>query len=80
MDLWPIEGATMSTYHRGPPFRAEHLGSLLRPDYLLKKRREVSEGKAPEAELQPVEDKAINEVVEMQQSVGLRPISDGEYR
>lgn len=70
----------MSTTRRGPPFRAEHLGSLLRPESLLEKRREVQHDKITKVELQSVEDQAINEVVDMQQSVGLQPISDGEYR
>jgi hypothetical protein len=66
--------------HRNPPFRAEHLGSLLRPDELLQVRASLDQGKASEAELKKVEDKAIDQIVEEQKKIGLRAITDGEYR
>lgn len=65
---------------RNPPFRAEHLGSLLRPAYLLEKRAAFENGKASAAELQEVEDKAVKEVVQMQRDLGFHAVSDGEYR
>ncbi|KAF2444634.1 UROD/MetE-like protein [Karstenula rhodostoma CBS 690.94] len=66
-----------SPLHRNPPFRAEHLGSLKRPQYLLDAR--YKEGKS-DAELQPLEDKAITDIVKTQQDLGFHAISDGEYR
>jgi len=66
--------------HRSPPFRAEHLGSLLRPDDLLKTRDAVSKGTATENELTAVEDTSINDIVELQFKLGFRAVSDGEYR
>ena len=70
----------MTQAPRNPPFRAEHLGSLLRPDYLLQKRGEVDSGQATEADLKPLEDKAISEAVQLQKELGFHAVSDGEYR
>ncbi|KAF1962302.1 5-methyltetrahydropteroyltriglutamate-homocysteine methyltransferase [Byssothecium circinans] len=68
----------MSTQlHRNPPFRAEHLGSLKRPQDLLDAR--YKENKTTE-QLKPLEDEAIKEIVKTQQDLGFRAISDGEYR
>ncbi|KAL5373954.1 hypothetical protein PMIN06_008458 [Paraphaeosphaeria minitans] len=67
----------MSTLHRNPPFRAEHLGSLKRPQSLLDAR--YKEGKSDE-ELRPLEDKAIADIVKTQRDLGFHAISDGEYR
>jgi methionine synthase II (cobalamin-independent) len=63
--------------HRNPPFRAEHLGSLKRPQYLLDARYKDNKS---DAELKPLEDKAINDIVTAQKELGFRGISDGEYR
>ena len=57
-----------------PPFRAEHLGSLLRPKDLLQKRSDVGAGKATAAELEAVEDKAIREVVQLQKDCGFHAV------
>ncbi|KAL2357306.1 hypothetical protein BJ546DRAFT_438579 [Cryomyces antarcticus] len=65
---------------RNPPFRAEHLGSLLRPKDLLQKRAAVDKKQAQASELTPVEDNAIKEIVQAQIDCGFRPITDGEYR
>jgi len=71
----------MSTkLHRNPPFRAEHLGSLLRSEELLKVRHEVDAGKAKSSELEPIEDKDIKEIVDLQLKLGYHAITDGEYR
>ena len=71
----------MSTkLHRNPPFRAEHLGSLLRPEDLLKKRADVDKGVAEIGDLKPLEDDAVKEIVDLQIKLGFHPISDGEYR
>ena len=69
-----------SASHRNPPFRAEHLGSLLRPEELLKTRTEVDNGKAQQQQLTSVEDTAVKNIVETQIKLGFHPITDGEYR
>ena len=66
--------------HRNPPFRAEHLGSLLRPSNLLEVRAGIDKGTNKEADLKPVEDEAVKEIVDLQLKLGFHPISDGEYR
>src|SRR6202166_1807735 len=63
-----------------PPFRADHVGSLLRPPELLKARAERAAGKTSAEELRGIEDAAIREVVAFQEQVGLQSIADGEYR
>ncbi|ODV13566.1 MAG: 5-methyltetrahydropteroyltriglutamate--homocysteine S-methyltransferase [Rubrivivax sp. SCN 70-15] len=69
------------TVRTTPPFRADHVGSFLRPKYLLDAREQFFVKKEITAEqLRAVEDKAIAEVVKMQQDVGLKSITDGEFR
>ena len=63
-----------------PPFRADHVGSLLRPPELLRTRDDFAAGRIGAGELRAVEDVAIREVVRMQQEVGLRAATDGELR
>ena len=64
-----------------PPFRADHVGSFLRPKYLLDAREQYFVKKEISAEqLRAVEDKAIAEIVKFQQDVGLQSITDGEFR
>jgi len=63
-----------------PPFRADHVGSLLRPRRLLDARAAHADGKLDDEELHAVEDEAIREVVRMQEEVGLRTATDGEFR
>jgi 5-methyltetrahydropteroyltriglutamate--homocysteine methyltransferase len=63
-----------------PPFRADHVGSLLRPPELLKARDDHAAGQIDDAELKGVEDEAIREVVQMQKDVGLSDATDGEFR
>lgn len=71
----------MSTkLYRNPPFRAEHLGSLLRTDDLLKTKTAYEQGKIPESELVAVEDRDIKKIAETQKKLGYAAISDGEYR
>lgn len=66
---------------RNPPFRAEHIGSLLRPDFLLEARKPTETGGTVDyKDLKPVEDKAINEIVEKQLQWGYHAVTDGEYR
>src|SRR5271155_4743009 len=63
-----------------PPFRADHVGSLLRPPELLRARSEHQAGRLSAAELRRVEDAAIRDVVRMQQEIGLEGVTDGEFR
>jgi 5-methyltetrahydropteroyltriglutamate--homocysteine methyltransferase len=64
----------------GPPFRADHVGSLLRPSELLKARAEHQAGRISAAELRRIEDEAIRNVARMQGDLGLRGVTDGEFR
>jgi len=64
----------------GPPFRADHVGSLLRPPELLRARQEHQAGRLSAEELRRVEDEAIRDAVAMQQEVGLEGMTDGEFR
>lgn len=63
-----------------PPFRADHVGSLLRPQKLLDARDQFFAGEIPAEELRQVENEAIREVVRKQEDVGLQSITDGEFR
>jgi 5-methyltetrahydropteroyltriglutamate--homocysteine methyltransferase len=63
-----------------PPFRADHVGSLLRPRELLQARVDAREGRIPSDELRRIEDWAIRGAVKMQEEIGLQGITDGEYR
>jgi 5-methyltetrahydropteroyltriglutamate--homocysteine methyltransferase len=68
------------TLRSTPPFRADHVGSLLRPPGLHEARRRRAEGAISAAELRAVEDDAIRAVVAMQGDVGLQSATDGELR
>jgi 5-methyltetrahydropteroyltriglutamate--homocysteine methyltransferase len=63
-----------------PPFRADHVGSLLRPPKLLAARESLAEGRIDAGELRRIEDEAIREIVRTQESVGLQSATDGEFR
>jgi len=63
-----------------PPFRAEHIGSLLRPKALFEKRQQLISKQCTLSDLKPVEDSAIKHVVELQRNVGIKTITDGELR
>ena len=63
-----------------PPFRADHVGSLLRPPELLEAREDFAAGRIDADGLRDAEDGAIREVVRMQEEVGLRSATDGEFR
>lgn len=62
------------------PARYDHVGSFLRPEYLLTARAQKAKGVITAAQLREVEDKAIREIIEFQQSVGMKSITDGEFR
>jgi 5-methyltetrahydropteroyltriglutamate--homocysteine methyltransferase len=62
------------------PARYDHVGSFLRPKYLLEAREKKARGEITPAQLREVEDKAIAEIVKFQESIGLKSITDGEFR
>ena len=63
-----------------PPFRADHVGSLLRPASLHEARAKAARGEIDAATLKAEEDRCIREVVALQEEVGLQGITDGEFR
>jgi len=63
-----------------PPYRADHVGSLLRPQALLNAREQRKQGKIGPAELKAAEDAAIVQAVKLQEDAGLQGVTDGEYR
>ena len=63
-----------------PPFRADHVGSFLRPPDLLVARERFRTGELSKPELRAVEDRAIADVVRMQEDTGLQGVTDGEFR
>ncbi len=68
------------TLRTTPPFRADHVGSFLRPKFLLDAREQKAKGQITAEQLRAVEDKAITEIVKFQEDVGLQSITDGEFR
>jgi 5-methyltetrahydropteroyltriglutamate--homocysteine methyltransferase len=66
--------------HPKLPARFDHVGSFLRPQYLLEAREQKAKGAITPEQLRVVEDKAIAEIVQFQESVGLNSITDGEFR
>ena len=68
------------TERQTPPFRADHVGSFLRPKVLLDARDRHARGEITADQLREVEDKAIAEIVAFQKDVGLQSITDGEFR
>ena len=64
----------------GPPFRADHVGSLLRPKRLFAARAAWRAGTLPREELRKIEDECVREAVALQEGVGLRSITDGDFR
>jgi len=63
-----------------PPFRADHVGSLLRPPEVLKAREDRANGAIGAERLREIEDAAIRDVVRMQEDIGLQTATDGEFR
>src|SRR3954470_19628389 len=63
-----------------PPFRADHVGSLLRPQKLLEARDDFAAERIDAAALREVEDVAIREIVRKQELIGLQSATDGEFR
>ena len=63
-----------------PPFRADHVGSLLRPPELLSARDDHTAGRIDDDELRAIEDNAIRDAVTLQTDAGLQSATDGEFR
>jgi 5-methyltetrahydropteroyltriglutamate--homocysteine methyltransferase len=63
-----------------PPFRADHVGSLLRPKFLLEARAAAAKGELSAPQLREVEDRAIQNAIRLQEDVGLQSVTDGEFR
>lgn len=63
-----------------PPFRADHVGSFLRPAALLAAREQFASGTLTAAGLRSAEDAAIRDIVRFQEDLGLRAVTDGEFR
>ena len=63
-----------------PPFRADHVGSLLRPPALREARAKHAAGTLSDADLRATEDRFIAEAIAKQESIGLRAATDGEFR
>jgi 5-methyltetrahydropteroyltriglutamate--homocysteine methyltransferase len=72
--------ATVTGRRTRPPFRADHVGSLLRPRRLLDARDDFAAGRIDAEALRAVEDEAIREIVKKQEEVGLQSATDGEFR
>src|SRR5579863_4899767 len=68
------------TARQTPPFRADHVGSLLRPQNLLEARDDVAAGRMSGEYLRAIEDEAIADVVRLQAEAGLETATDGEFR
>src|ERR1044072_7928457 len=63
-----------------PPFRADHVGSLLRPAALREAREKRAKGDISAADLKAIEDREIERVIKRQEDVGLKAVTDGEFR
>ena len=63
-----------------PPFRADHVGSLLRPKRLFEARAKWLAGSLPKSELKAIEDECIREAVALQEDIGFKGITDGDFR
>ena len=61
------------------PFRADHVGSLIRPDYLIEAREQRAREEISDEQLMDIQQKAIREVVAFQEGIGLKSVTDGEY-
>src|SRR5499427_9674967 len=72
--------ATKAGARTKPPFRADHVGSFLRPAALKDARAKHEKGAITDAQLKEVEDREIEKVVRKQEEIGLKLATDGEFR
>ncbi|KAF5312745.1 hypothetical protein D9619_003436 [Psilocybe cf. subviscida] len=70
----------MSSIHVKPPFRADHVGSLIRPKALYEKRQAYQSNQCSYSTLKPAEDDAIKYILKLQQETGIKSLTDGELR
>ena len=70
----------MPSAHGRPPFRADHVGSLLRPQALRQAFRQYAAKEISDAEFEKLQDRCIRDVVALQENVGLQVVTDGEFR
>src|SRR6187551_2175830 len=68
------------TQRANPPFRADHVGSLLRTAPLKEARGRRERGEIDAAALKAVEDREIEKIIKRQEEVGLKAVTDGEFR
>ncbi len=76
----PTSKESLVSLRTTPPFRADHVGSLLRPRPLLEARELHARGEITDEQLRDTEDAAIADVVRLQQDAGLSTVTDGEFR
>src|SRR5436309_10738843 len=74
------KGIPQMSRRTSPPFRADHVGSLLRPQRLHRAREDFTAGRMDAAALRAIEDEEITRAVRMQEEVGLQSATDGEFR
>src|SRR5436309_3958780 len=74
------KGIPQMSRRTSPPFRADHVGSLLRPQRLHRAREDSAAGRIDAAALRAIEDEEITRAVKMQEEVGLQSATDGEFR
>ncbi|MSQ70673.1 MAG: 5-methyltetrahydropteroyltriglutamate--homocysteine S-methyltransferase [Betaproteobacteria bacterium] len=70
----------MPATKHNPPFRAEHLGSLIRPARLIKAREDWRAGTLAREALRAIEDECVRDVIALQERAGMQFVSDGEFR
>ncbi|KDR73746.1 hypothetical protein GALMADRAFT_228198 [Galerina marginata CBS 339.88] len=75
-----MTSSASSTLHLNPPYRADHIGSLLRPKALHQKRQDLQEGKCSKEDLKEAEDESVKHVLKLQREVGIKNVTDGEMR
>jgi 5-methyltetrahydropteroyltriglutamate--homocysteine methyltransferase len=68
------------THRTTPPFRADHVGSLLRPAPLKEARAKRERGEIDAAALKDIEDREIEKIIRRQEEIGLQAVTDGEFR
>jgi 5-methyltetrahydropteroyltriglutamate--homocysteine methyltransferase len=78
MRAWKCLETTMSARTR-PPFRADQVGSLIRPQHLIEAREKFAKGEITKDELLAIQHPAIRTVVKMQEDIGLKSVTDGEF-
>jgi 5-methyltetrahydropteroyltriglutamate--homocysteine methyltransferase len=76
----PAQGTRTAMPRTKPPFRADHVGSLLRPAALKEARGKRERGEITAEELKAIEDREIETVIRKQEAAGLRSVTDGEFR